>query len=120
MVLRAFPFDENGDAINGFTHSVAPKNPRTAIGYIEPGHYVFVVVDGRGMNKSYGLDLADLSSLMASLGCKVAYNLDGGGTSCMTSAVYGDINKTSDENRSCSDIVMIVEDYSAFEETENG
>ena len=103
-----------------FSTNVFTKNPRTAIGYIEPGHYVFVVVDGRGMNKSYGLDLADLSSLMASLGCKVAYNLDGGGTSCMTSAVYGDINKTSDENRSCSDIVMIVEDYSAFEETENG
>ncbi len=60
---------------------VAGSNPRTAIGYYEPGHYVFVTVDGRQPGYSNGLKLKDLSQLMYDLGCKVAFNLDGGASS---------------------------------------
>lgn len=85
-------------------------NPRTAIGYVEPGHYYFVVVDGRFAGGSLGMELKDLSVLMHSLGCTVAYNLDGGGTSSMVSAEFGPISKSADQSRSCSDIIYIIDD----------
>lgn len=97
-----------------FRTGVFRQNPRTAIGYLEPGHYVLVVVDGRKQNGSLGLDMVGLSDLMASLGCKVAYNLDGGGTSVMTTTAYGALNKQSNADRMCSDIVLVVEDGDAF------
>lgn len=103
-----------GEAITkntGFTEKKLSKpNPRTAIGYAEPGHYYFVVVDGRFVGGSLGMEMKDLSILMHSLGCKVAYNLDGGGTTSMVSAKFGNISKSAAKARSCSDIVYIVED----------
>ena len=39
--------DENGVAKEQFDSSVTNGNPRTAIGYYEPGHYCFITVDGR-------------------------------------------------------------------------
>ena len=58
------------------------SNPRTAIGMIEPCHYLFVVSDGR-TEESAGLSLYELGELMRELGAQTAYNLDGGGSSCM-------------------------------------
>lgn len=58
------------------------SNPRTAIGYIDAGHYQFVVSDGR-TSISAGLSLYELATFMQSSGCKVAYNLDGGGSSTL-------------------------------------
>ena len=58
------------------------SNPRTAIGMVEPGHYLFVVSDGR-TEESEGLSLYELAGLMRSLGAVTAYNLDGGGSSSM-------------------------------------
>ena len=58
------------------------SNPRTAIGYIDENHYVFVVSDGR-TSESEGLSLYQLALFMKSLGCQTAYNLDGGGSSSM-------------------------------------
>ena len=96
---------------SGFSDKKLCKpNPRTAIGYAEPGHYYFVVVDGRFVGGSLGMEMNDLSILMHSLGCKVAYNLDGGGTTSMVSAKYGNISKSAAKARSCSDIVYIVDD----------
>ncbi len=66
------------DEVSGELHS----NPRTAIGMIDTGHYVFVVSDGR-TQESAGLSLYDLASFMRGLGAKTAYNLDGGGSSTM-------------------------------------
>ncbi|MDO4564440.1 MAG: phosphodiester glycosidase family protein [Clostridia bacterium] len=82
-----------------------PANPRTIIGYIEPGHYVFVVVDGR-TDESDGMTFLECSEFMSSLGCKVAYNLDGGQSSEMV--FQGEIvNVPYNGGRSCSDIVYI-------------
>lgn len=55
-------------------------NPRTAIGVLSPLHYIFVVSDGR-TDESVGLSLLELAQLMQDLGCTLAYNLDGGGSS---------------------------------------
>ena len=44
-------------------------NPRSALGYYEPGHYCFVMVEGRNGN-SKGMTLAQLSEFFASLGCQ--------------------------------------------------
>lgn len=76
--------DENGGARTSFSNTVSPENPRSAIGYYEPGHYCFVLVDGRQAGYSIGLTLAELSQVFADLGCKLAYNLDGGDTVAMT------------------------------------
>ena len=99
--------DERGDPLEKFNTGVAKANPRTAIGYYEPGHYCFVVVDGRSKD-SEGVDMTSLSYLMDELGCRVAYNLDGGDTSQM---LWGTklINHPSDGGRDCSDIVLIRE-----------
>ena len=63
-----------------FKSDVQRPNPRSAIGYFEPGHYCFVQVDGR-IESSRGMTLEELSQLFADLGCTAAYNLDGGQSS---------------------------------------
>ena len=86
------------------------SNPRTTIGIVEEGHYLFVVSDGR-TDESAGLSLHDLAEFMQSIGAKTAYNLDGGGSSTMY--FNGEIvnnpttNGRSIQERSVSDIVYI-------------
>lgn len=58
------------------------KNPRTAIGQIEPLHYIVVVADGRTKISS-GMTLSELAQVFVNRGCSIAYNLDGGGSSTM-------------------------------------
>ena len=62
--------------------TIAGRNPRTAIGMIEPLHYVFVVVDGRTRG-SAGYTFYELANVMLDYGCIEAYNLDGGGSSTL-------------------------------------
>ena len=125
-ILASYPYhsfyfgpsllDENGNAKTKFNSTLTPENPRTAFGYYEPGHYAFIVVLGdRGMKdyegnshgdgKSPGLTLTDLSSLCASLGMKVAYNFDGGGSSgmCWNKTIFGHNSRTT------GDILAIVD-----------
>ncbi|MCL2695174.1 MAG: phosphodiester glycosidase family protein [Clostridiales bacterium] len=71
--------DENGQAKDWFNTDVYTRNPRAVFGYYEPGHYCFVMVRGR-VAESAGMNLAELSQLMAQLGCTSAFNLDGGAT----------------------------------------
>jgi exopolysaccharide biosynthesis protein len=85
-------------------------NPRTAIGMVEPLHYIMVVSDGR-TEESVGLSLYELGELMQRLGCDCAYNLDGGGSSTMwfngevlnKPTTYGDVIA----ERPISDIIYI-------------
>lgn len=99
--------DENGQPMTTFNSNVEKRNPRCAIGYFEPGHYCFIVVEGR-TDKSKGLSLYELSNLMYSLGCKAAYNLDGGETAQM---VFDDRTQNTllNNGRKCSDFVIITE-----------
>lgn len=77
--------DENGQVKESYNivFNTDGKNPRCAIGYYEPGHYCFVVVDGRQKGYSMGVSIKGLAELMRDLGCRSAYNLDGGLTAQM-------------------------------------
>ena len=85
-------------------------NPRTAIGILEPLHYLMVVSDGR-TRESRGLSLYQLAELMQSEGCETAYNLDGGGSSTIwfndkvlnKPTTYGDVIA----ERTISDILYV-------------
>lgn len=68
---------EAGQVITKSDSKIRQANPRSALGYIAPGHYLFVVADGRS-GKNRGLTIEALSQLMKDLGCQTAYNLDGG------------------------------------------
>ncbi len=85
------------------------KNPRCAIGYYEPGHYCFLVADGRQSGYSDGMTLDELADAFVSLGCKTAYNLDGGATATMvfSGAV---VNQPVNGGRSSSDIICFPAD----------
>ena len=78
--------DENGKAPSRYNtwDYIRQSHPRSAIGYYEPGHYAFVLVDGRSKGYSRGMTLEELSKVFENLGCKSAYNLDGGHCSFMT------------------------------------
>lgn len=67
---------EDIDALNN------SNNPRTAIGMIEPGHTFAMMVEGRHSG-SRGCRISFLAERMLEKGCTVAFNLDGGRTSCM-------------------------------------
>lgn len=58
--------------------SISDFEPRTAIGYVEPNHYIILAVDGRRTQYSRGMNFDKLSKAFAELGCQSAYNLDGG------------------------------------------
>jgi len=91
-----------------FNSDVARKNPRVAIGYFEPGHYCMMVVDGRS-DASGGMTLAEMSEFFARIGCKAAFNMDGGATS---SLYYGTqrINNTNGKGRECSDFIVVIDE----------
>lgn len=59
------------------------NNPRTAIGMVEPGHYFAMMLEGRDKTRSVGAFLDFLAERMYEKGCTLAFNLDGGETSCM-------------------------------------
>lgn len=112
-VYQAFSFgpallDANGHALKEYDTEIERVNPRCAIGYYEPGHYCFVVVDGRQSGYSRGMTIQQLGALFEDLGCKAAYNLDGGKTAVM---IFDGkkVNTPADGGRKISDIVYIGE-----------
>jgi hypothetical protein len=96
---------EGGQAIE-ISHKLMHENPRCAIGYFEPGHYCFVVVDGRQKYYSDGMTLTELSAFLSELGCKTAYNLDGGQSAQM---VLEDnvVNMPANGGRRVGDIIYL-------------
>lgn len=102
--------DENGNSMTSFNADghVQDYNPRSGIGYYEPGHYCLVVVDGRQSGYSVGMTLDQFSDLFEELGCTAAYNLDGGKSSEMT---FNDayVNQPADGGREVSDSIILKE-----------
>lgn len=76
--IDAFEVDTNFG-----NHPIQGRHPRTAFGYLSKNHFIFVTVDGRQPGYSDGLTMPDLAKLMQGLGCRIAYNLDGGGSTTM-------------------------------------
>lgn len=99
--------DENGDIrAEGYPEDI--HNPRTIIAMIEPGHYLFIVIDGRQDGYSAGMTYPGCAELCKELGCAVAYNLDGGRTSQMT--FLGSMaNYPYKHGRATSDLICIVD-----------
>ena len=99
--------DENGQAMTKFHSYVQEANPRTVLGYYEPGHYAFITADGRS-RESGGLTMEELSQLCQDLGLASAYNLDGGQSSVLLARDCV-INVPYSNGRSVSDILAIRE-----------
>jgi len=99
--------DGEGRAKTKFRSWVQPENPRTVLGYYEPGHYAFLTVDGR-TSGSRGLTMRQLSALCEQLGFARAYNLDGGRSSVMQ-AQDGPVNSPYRDGRPISDIIAVRE-----------
>lgn len=105
--------DENGKVRESYkvSSAVSYTNPRSAIGYYEPGHYCFVLVDGRQEGYSVGMTIPELAAVFEELGCKCAYNLDGGGSAVM---VYNQERYSQQSNggdRDLGDILLIRDSY---------
>jgi exopolysaccharide biosynthesis protein len=105
---------KDGQPMEDFNTTSELKNktePRTAIGYYEPGHYCLVVVDGRQESKGYseGFTLMELSRVFYELGCSIAYNMDGGKSAEMI--FDGKLqNRPYEGGRETSDIIYITEE----------
>ena len=102
--------DERGKALKTFdTWDYIKKiHPRTALGYYEPGHYCFVVVDGRQPGYSRGMSLPELAQVFEGLGCAAAYNLVGGHTVFMT-LENRYVNHSYKPSKTISDCICICE-----------
>jgi exopolysaccharide biosynthesis protein len=89
---------DEGRSING-------KHPRTGVCMVRPGYFIFIVVDGRS-RKSEGIDLPEFAELFSKYGCKVAYNLDGGGSSVLY--FNGEVvNSPPEGERTNGDIIYV-------------
>jgi exopolysaccharide biosynthesis protein len=65
-------------------HTNAVRNPRTAVGLDAGGkRLTILVVDGRKRGVAAGMSYDELAAEMLRLGCKNAFNFDGGGSSVM-------------------------------------
>ena len=109
--------DDEGHALTKFNSTVLKRNPRAAIGYIEPGHYVFVEVEGSrpGLwSGSRGMTMDELAALFESLGCKSAYNLDGGQSVGIT---WMGERISFNYNRSIPDIIYVADFLPGIEES---
>ena len=101
--------DENGDPAESFNlpDASAGRTPRTVIGYYSPGHYCLLVVDGRQQGYSLGLSMKELAAFMADLGCKAAYNLDGGISAQI--AYMGERINHPGKDRNLRDVILLLE-----------
>ena len=61
------------------------REPRVAIGQLDTLHYIILVVDAVRTNNTTigGMTFTDLAKEFQKLGCKTAYNLDGGGSTTL-------------------------------------
>ena len=61
--------------------SIQGDQPRTGIGMIDAKPLVAVVADGRSAGYSRGVTMTEFADIFVGLGARVAYDLDGGGSS---------------------------------------
>jgi hypothetical protein len=106
--------DENGNTMKSYNVSTAVSfpNPRSAIGYYEPGHCCFVLVDGRQDGYSKGMTIPELAQVFQDLGCKAAYNLDGGGSAVMMFDHKTYSKQSNGADRKLGDLLVIRDSYS--------
>ena len=75
-----------GETVKEYSHIVSGTHPRSAVGVSRDGKTMYLVaVDGR-QKSSKGMTMNEMASLMLSLGCYNAVNLDGGGSTQMVAS----------------------------------
>jgi len=85
------------------------REPRTAIGQVEENHYVIVVADGRRKDWSdEGMTLPELQQVFVEQGCRIAYNLDGGGSTTMVHEGERVNKGSTSRERDVSDIIYFI------------
>ena len=90
------------------TGNILNRHPRTGIGYFEPGHYCFVLAEGRQPGYSDGVLVQEFAQIFKDLGCVNAFNSDGGASSVM--ALYGkQVNQPAWRGRATDDIFYLVD-----------
>lgn len=101
--------DAEGRPLTEFNidRSLQVRHPRTAIGCWEPGHYCLVVIDGRNPEYSKGATMEETAQIMAELGCRLAYNLDGGASSLMIRE--GKLISLPSKSRLVTDMIVLRE-----------
>ena len=72
----------DGELVDNSARTVTQKQ-RMAIGQIDTLTYAVVCCDGPDEKDSVGLNMQQMSQIMQALGCKQAYNLDGGSSTYM-------------------------------------
>ena len=104
--------DENGHVKPDYelSEAVSFPNPRSAVGYYEPGHYCFVVVDGRQDGYSKGMTVPELAQVFEDLGCSCAYNRDGGGSALMTFLHERYSRQSNGAGRELGDMLIVTEE----------
>lgn len=106
---------EGGAANTAFTLDSAERRAaRTAVGLKQDGTMVLYTMDGAQSGYSAGLTLKELAVRMEELGCEIALNLDGGGSTTLSTQHPGDSaltgeNKPSDgKQRKCANFIFLV------------
>jgi exopolysaccharide biosynthesis protein len=94
------------------SHFLNVRLARTAVGILENGNWLFVVVDGFYKNiwNTKGITIPDLAELMQKLGCVEALNLCGGKCSTMVlkNVVVNDPPDGTRKGRKVSDALVII------------
>ena len=92
--------------------SQSAREPRTAIGQIDELHYIILVVDAvrdpngtGGWTTIGGMSFTELANTFVSLGCKTAYNLDGGASTALWLNGKLANNPAGSGERAVSDII---------------
>lgn len=97
---------DSGGMPESYNSSLWKEHPRSAIGSDGPGHYIFLLADGRRPTYSSGFNFEGLSEFFLDLGCTVAYNFDGGRTAVMATR-DGLVSIPIEPQRPVSDILYI-------------
>ena len=71
----------DGEMNLGYDYGHYP-NPRIGLGMVKPGHYFALAVEGR-TDHSKGMIVREMADIFQSVGCTLAFNLDGGQTGSM-------------------------------------
>jgi Phosphodiester glycosidase len=88
------------------------RHPRAALG-LAAGRLLAVACDGRS-RRDAGLTMEELAHLMAALGCEIALNLDGGGSTSLVSGgrlvnrPYGDVDVPEPGGRPVSTALLFL------------
>ena len=107
---------EDGSALLNASSAIWIKNPRSAIGMVEPGHYVFLAVAGirdqaQVAENGLGITMESLAQILVDHGCVVGYNLDGGASAYAgyNGQILFSVEKNSGSTRLISDIICVGE-----------